>query len=143
MDSGQSAILLSLVAHAEAICAKDADRALSSQADELVLFDPAPPLARTGVDALQRNTPTSRFDAWLGAICYGLLNFAIAVAQDMGFAGGFVRIGGTKRDGHEVRVRSRQTTCLRNQGSAGKIMHEHISTPFHKDGLQSIWSLKP
>ena len=143
-DTGQATISLLLEKRARAVRAKDADALLSSYAADLVLYDLAPPLARSGADALQRQTLADWFDTWRGSIDYELKDFEITATGDMAFAHGFVRIGGTKVDGDVVSVWTRQTLCLRKQIGDWKIVHEHTSTPFYMDGsLKAAGDLKP
>jgi ketosteroid isomerase-like protein len=143
-DVGQRTISLLLEKRARAVGVKDADSVLSSYSPDLVLYDLAPPLARSGADALQRQTLTDWFDTWRGSIDYELKDFEIKSTGDMAFAHGFVHVGGTKVDGDAVSVWTRQTLCLRKLMGEWKIVHEHTSTPFYMDGsFKAAVDLKP
>jgi ketosteroid isomerase-like protein len=143
-DTEQAAIASLLERHAQAIRDKNADAALSFYASELVRYDLAPPLARAGADALDRNTLTAWFDTWRGPIRYERRDFAISVSGDMALGHGLLSIGGTKHEGYAGDVWTRQTVGLRKRGGAWTIVHEHISTPFYMDGsLKAAVDLKP
>jgi PhnB protein len=133
-DFDEMAIGALLEARAQAIRTKDPGAALSHYAPDLVRYDLAPPLARTGAAALDRDTLIAWFDTWRGPIRYELKDVSITASGDIAFVHGFVRIGGTKTDGYTGDVWARQTVCLRKRGDAWKIVHEHISTPFYMDG---------
>jgi len=142
--SDETAIGAVLEARAQGIRAKDAGRALSPYAPGLVRFDLAPPLARTGAEALDRNSLIAWFDTWSGPIRYDLRDFSITASGGIAFAHGFVRIGGAKEDGHVRELWARQTVCLRTSGDHWKIVHEHTSTPFYMDGsLKAAVDLAP
>jgi PhnB protein len=136
-QSDEVAIGAALEVRARAIRAKDADATISCYGPEPVRYDLAPPLATVGGQARDRGDLIAWFDTWRGPIRYDLSNFSIAVGGDLGFAYGFVEIGGAKQDrpaAHTIWVR--QTVCLRKLGDAWKIVHEHTSTPFYMDGSQ-------
>jgi ketosteroid isomerase-like protein len=133
-DSDEVVIRALLEAQAQAIRTKEVDGTLSAYAPELVRYDLAPPLATTGAEALDRTSLIAWFDTWRGPIRYHLQNFSITASSDIGFAHGFVQIGGTKQDGQTSDIWVRQTLCLRKLGDVWKIVHEHTSTPFHMDG---------
>jgi hypothetical protein len=48
------------------------------------------------------------------------------------------RISGTMRDGTEVGMWVRATSCLRRQGGARTIVHEHASVPFDADTGRAV-----
>ena len=133
-SSDETAIGALLRAHAQAIHDKDADATLAPYAADLVRYDLAPPLATKGAQALDRGNLQGWFDTWRGPIRYALADFAITANGDIGFAHGFVKIGGTKHEGYTGNLWARQTVCLRKQGGTWMIVHEHTSTPFYMDG---------
>jgi PhnB protein len=133
-----------LEAQAQAIRTKNADAVLSSYAFELVLYDLAPPLARRGAEARDRNNLIAWFDTWQGPIRYDMKDVAITVSGDIAFAHGFVCIGGTKTDGQAADVWTRQPVCLRKRSHGWTIVHEHTSTPFYMDSsLKAAVDLAP
>lgn len=133
-SSDEAAIGALLQARAQAIHEKNADAALAPYAADMVRFDLAPPLATRGAQAVDRANLTGWFDTWRGPIHYELADFEITAEGNLGFAYGFVRIGGTKHEGYTGNIWARQTVCLRKLGGAWKIVHEHTSTPFYMDG---------
>ena len=138
--SDEAAIRSLLENQAQAIRVKDADAVLAPYAPEIVRYDLAPPLATTGSKGL-RDDLIAWFDTWRGPIRYDLKDLSVTASGGIAFAYGFVRIGGTKRDGD---VWARLTVCLRKRGEAWNIVHEHTSTPFYMDGsLRAAVDLTP
>src|SRR5215813_9786966 len=105
----EAAITSLLEARAQAVRAKDPEAALSPCAPDFLCYDLAPPLARAGAAALDRRGLTAWFDTWRGPIRYDLRNLAITVSGDIAFGHGLLRIGGTKKDGYEGDLWTRQT----------------------------------
>jgi len=144
LSSDETTIAALLQEKARAIHDKNADAALAFGAPDIVRYDLAPPLARSGEAARDRGNLIAWFDTWRGPIRYELRDIAVTVSGDIGFAYGFVCIGGTKTDGHAVNVWARMTTCLRKRGGAWTVVHEHVSTPFYMDGsLRAAVDLEP
>jgi ketosteroid isomerase-like protein len=140
----EAAISALLEVRARAIRAKDAEAALSPCAPDFLCYDLAPPLARAGAAALDRGGLTAWFDTWRGPIRYDLRDLAITVSGDIAFGHGLLRIGGTKKDGYEADLWTRQTVCLRRRNGAWQLVHEHVSTPFYMDGsLRAAVDLQP
>jgi PhnB protein len=133
-DTQDTPIRAVLEARAAAIRQKNVEAALAPYARDIVRFDLAPPLARSGGEALDPHLLAAWFDTWRGSLRYELRDISITSAGDIGFAYGFVRIGGTKQDGQAQDVWARLTVCLRKSGDAWRIVHEHVSTPFYMDG---------
>jgi ketosteroid isomerase-like protein len=144
MTADEQAIGTVLEARAQAIRDKDATAALAHCAPDFVGYDLAPPLARAGAAALDRDYLDAWFDTWDGAIRYEQKDVSITAGGGLAFVHGFLRIGGTKTDGSTPEVWARQTVCLCRRGDAWQIVHEHISTPFYMDGsLKAAVDLTP
>jgi ketosteroid isomerase-like protein len=62
----------------------------------------------------------------------------ITAGADLALCHFMVRISGTMRDGTEVGMWVRATSCLRRQDGAWTIVHEHASVPFDADTGQAI-----
>jgi len=130
----ETAICAVLEARAAAIRQKNVEEALAPYARDLIRFDLAPPLARSGDEALDPRRLAAWFETWRGPLRYELRDLSITSAGGIAFAHGFVRIGGTKQDGEAQDVWARLTVCLRKAGPDWQIVHEHVSTPFYMDG---------
>jgi len=133
-ETDDAAIRAVLETRAAAIRQKNVEEALAPYARDLVRFDLAPPLARSGGEALDPQGLAAWFDTWRGPLRYELRDVSITSAGGLAFAHGFVRIGGTKQDGQAQDVLARLTVCLRQSGPDWRIVHEHVSTPFYMDG---------
>jgi len=114
-----------------AIRAKDVDRALEPYTEDALFFDLAPPLETVGPN---REATQHWFDTWRGEIEHEVTKLDIAVAGDLALAHAINRIGGTKTTGEKVSTWVRMTLGLRKEGGAWRVMHEHVSVPFHMDG---------
>lgn len=141
--SSHDAIRDVLKAHAAAMSAKEADKAMSYCAPEIVRYDLAPPLISSSTRQADRTKLQAWFDSWDSALSYELRDVAITEAGGIAFAHGLLHIGGYK-EGGERSLWARRTVCLREAGAGWQIVHEHISTPFYMDGsLRAAVDLKP
>lgn len=143
-SADESRILALLDRRAAAIRAKRADDALAALAADVVVFDLAPPLRQAGAGARGRAVLQAWFDTWRGPIGWDRRDLRLTVEGGLAVGHGYLRISGTKTDGEEVEVWARQTLCLRRTGADWRIVHEHISVPFHMDGsLRAAVDLQP
>jgi ketosteroid isomerase-like protein len=130
--------------HARAIGAKDAERTLAAYAPDAVTYDLAPPLANSGAQLRDRAGLEAWFATWRGPIGYELRDFSIVPSGDLAVCHGLLRMSGTKTNGEITDVWCRRTVCLRRDGEAWRIMHEHVSVPFYMDGsLKAAVDLRP
>lgn len=122
----------------EAIRARDLERLKSMYAPGVVTFDVEAPLRRVGAEAKQGNWAAA-FAVIQPPIHYEVRDLTIAVGDDLAFAHGFGRLGGTlggrRTDGFWVRV----TFCLRKIEGAWLVVHDHASVPIDfKSGRASL-----
>ncbi|MEV0563614.1 nuclear transport factor 2 family protein [Dactylosporangium sp. NPDC050588] len=114
-----------------AFARRDAATAAAGYDDDLVLFDAVGPLVRRGED------PADRLERWIASyrtgIGHEIRDLEITAGADVAFCHFLVRISGTMRDGTEVGMWVRATSCLRRRGEAWTIVHEHASVPFDAD----------
>jgi PhnB protein len=111
---------------------KDAAVIVAQYARDAVIFDLAPPLSHTGKDPQGLR---AWLDTWEGPVDRQSRDFSIAVSGDFAFCHGAIRVSATTKAGsHAVVWWMRATMCLRRQGGAWKIVHEHTSVPFYMDG---------
>src|SRR5258707_11868362 len=121
---------------------KDAAGIVAGYARDAAIFDLAPPLSHRGVDLQQKK---AWLDTWEGPIDRESRDFNITVSGDFAFCHGFYRLSGTpKAAGRPISFWMRSTVCLRRDGGAWRIVHEHTSVPFYMDGsLRPASDLKP
>ncbi|MFK0264080.1 YybH family protein [Streptomyces angustmyceticus] len=111
---------------------RDAATAAADYDDDLVLYDVVGPFVRRAED------PTGRLEKWIASyrtgIGHEIRDLEITAGADLAFCHFLVRISGTMRDGTEVGMWVRATSCLGRQGDeAWTIVHEHASVPFDAD----------
>jgi len=141
LETDDTAVRAVLETRAAAIRQKNVEEALAPCARDLVRFDLAPPLARSGGEALDPRHLAAWFDTWRGPLRYELRDVSITSASGIAFAHGFVRIGGTKQDGEAQDVWARLTVCLRKAGSGRSCTstYRRPSTWTAASGPRSIW----
>ncbi len=96
-----------------------------------MIYDLAPPLGHpfdaSGLGAW--------IDTWKGPIDQEGRDFEVLVGGDLAVCYGLVKVSAVTADTVEqAQWWQRLTVCLRKQGGAWKIVHEHASVPFHMDG---------
>jgi ketosteroid isomerase-like protein len=113
--------------HAAAMRAKDADRVAACYRPGAIVYDLAPPLAKTFDREVQR--------AWFaekhGALAYQLPEVTITVSGDVAVAYGLASMGDAAGT---FTLWFRSTVVLREVGGRWLIEHAHESTPFYMDG---------
>jgi ketosteroid isomerase-like protein len=121
---------------------KDAAAIVAPYAQDAVVCDLAPPLSHRGMSLQGKK---AWLDTWEGPIDHESRDFNITVSGDFAFGHGFYRLSGTpKAAGRRVSFWMRATVCLRQDGDAWKIVHEHTSVPFYLDGsLRPAFDLEP
>jgi PhnB protein len=128
--SGNEAAIRRLIDdRVKAIHAKDADAAMATSAEDILLFDLAPPLQHRGAD-LNRKELGEWFETFTGSVGYELRDLKITAGEDVAFCHGLARITGARTDGTETDVWVRATVCLRKLDGGWVITHEHVSVPF-------------
>lgn len=129
--SDKTAIQAVLDAVRQGLHGKDAAAIGAQFAPEAVIYDLAPPLAH-GLDIPGLS---AWLDGWDGPVGQKWRDVTIAVSDDLAFCHGLCKMSATtKADGQHAQWWQRTTVCLRQVGSAWKIVHEHSSVPFHMDG---------
>lgn len=119
----------------QAFARRDATTAAAGYDDDLVLYDVVGPFVRRGEDS------TGRLENWIASyrtgIGHEIRDLEITAGADLAFCHFLVRISGTMRNGTEVGMWVRATTCLRRQDGVWTIVHEHASVPFDADSGQA------
>ncbi len=114
---------------------RDAASAAADYADDLVLYDVLGPFVRQG------ESQEGRLGAWITLyqtpIGHEIRDLEITAGPDLAFCHYLVRISGTMRDGTDVGMWVRATSCLRRRNSTWTIVHEHASVPINADTGQA------
>lgn len=107
---------------------KDIDRLMPLYADDVVYFDVVPPLQFAGTQAL-RERFVRWFDGYDGAIDLEARDRTITAGEDLAVAHWFSRAKGTLKNGREVAVWVRVTSCCQRFEGGWLVTHEHVSVP--------------
>ena len=127
----------------QTIRAKDVNGVMSNYAQDILLFDLAPPLSYRGADAYRKNWE-EWFASWQGQIGYEIRDLNITVGDDVAFSHSLNRISGIRTSGEATDVWVRSTACYRKINGRWLITHEHVSVPFYMDGSnRAALDLKP
>jgi len=134
-----------IAAREAAMRAKDAGQLVSGYAAEVVKFDLAPPLQRTGAEARDANRLQGWFSGFDGPIVYEIRDLAVTAGEDVAFCHSLNRLSATPRGATQsFDLWFRATICLRKVDGTWQITHEHNSTPFYMDGsMRAALDLKP
>ena len=104
------------------------DRILENHQSDALFFDVLAPDQYKGVKAYRDS-----WDEWqpeLGeSFHFGLDQLQVTAGQEVGFAHGFIRCGGTTKSGHVFDDVVRATFCLVKADDRWCISHQHISKP--------------
>src|SRR5258708_11645852 len=122
---------------------KDAAGIFAGYTRDAAIFDLAPPLSHRGVDLQKKK---AWLDSWDGPIDLETRDLNVTVSGDSAFCHGFRRMSGNPKaaGGQRVSFWMRATVCLRRNGDAWQIIHEHTSVPFYMDGsLRPAFDLNP
>jgi len=127
---------------AKALRAKDVDGLMSHYAQEIVVFDLAPPLELKGVVAYRKNW-TDWFATFQGPVGYEIRDLDVATAGDVTFCRSLNRITGTRTTGENSDAWVRATVGFRKVGGIWIITHEHFSVPINMETFQGALDVKP
>lgn len=133
MTEQEAAIEAVIHERIDAIRSKDAVRAVSTLATDVIAFELAPPLALSS----EATRDVEAFAAWLAGfetIDIEVRDMAIEADQQLGFARGLHHLTGARPDGRRVSLWLRSTLCFRREDRGWKIIHAHSSVPFHMEG---------
>jgi len=140
----EAAIRALVAERAEAMRARDAERAVATLAPDVVAFELGPPL-RLGPDhARDAAALQAWFDGWAGPIEIEIRDLDVAVSGDVGFAHSLNRLAATRANGARADFWIRSTLGFRRIAGAWKITHGHSSVPFAMDGsFRALLDLEP
>ena len=124
----QSELRALLDSRSEAIRIKDLDRLMSHYSPDIIYYDVVPPLQYAGSEAL-RGRFLEWFEGYKGGIGQEIRDLNIVVSGDIAVAFMLIRSGGTLKNGQEVSVWVRATSCFQRSNHTWLITHEHVSLP--------------
>jgi uncharacterized protein (TIGR02246 family) len=115
---------------------RDAATAAGAYDPDLVLFDAVGPYVR------RNEHPATRLENWIASydtpIGHEIRDLEIFTEGDLAFCHFLVRISGTMKNGTEVGMWVRATSCLRRREGQWRIVHEHASVPFDGNSGMAI-----
>lgn len=128
MASIRSEVRALLDSRSEAIRMKDIDRLMSFYSPDIVYFDVVPPLQYAGSAAL-RVRFLHWFDGYTDSIGQDIRDLNILASGDVAATSMLIRSGGTLKNGREVGLWVRATSCCQRSDRGWLITHEHVSLP--------------
>lgn len=128
-----AAVRAVLAAVAQASRDRDAAAISRHYAPDAWLADLAPPLARRGVDVAATQT---WLDGWAGPVEVTARNQEITVSGDLALAQFLQQTRTRTRDGEDAAWWARASVALARTPGGWRIVHEHVSVPFHMDGSE-------
>lgn len=127
---------------ATAVRTKDLDGIMAYYAADIVAFDAISQLQFKGADAYK-----SHWEACLsfcqGATTFEIHELGIAASDDVAFAHGLTRCGGSGENGEEQTAWMRMTACYRKINGKWRAVHEHFSSPFDMASGKALFGLAP
>ena len=128
---------------AEALRAKDVDLYVSHYAEDILLFDLAPPLEYAGLDALRKGLE-EWFSTFESPVGFEIRNLQISTGDRTAFSHSLNHITGERTTGEHTDVWARSTIGFRKVEDSWLISHEHLSVPLYMDGSnKAALDLKP
>ncbi len=134
MTNDEAAIRTVIDAFTAAIQAKDAPAVIATYADDLAVYDLAPPLVQTSRMARDPDLLRQWFDTWDGPIHLDEGQIHIEASGDLAAAWSLRHLGGVKVGDGAQALWFRSTVVLRRDGGTWRIAHVHESVPFAMDG---------
>jgi len=124
---------------------RDAQRLIDRYTADVVKFDLAPPLGRSGDDARDVARQQGWFDTFDGPVDLKITELSIYAHGETAWAHSLNRMSATpKGTGFAFELWYRATYGLRKFEQGWLIAHEHSSTPFYMDGsFRAATDLKP
>lgn len=127
----------------KALRTKDLDALMGHYAQDILVFDLAPPLHYKGAAAYRKNW-ADWFPSFQGPIGYEIRDLSITTGEKMAFCYSLNRISGKRTNGEQTDVWVRATVGFRKFGGRWMITHEHFSVPFYMEPpYKASLDLKP
>ena len=125
-----------------ALRAKDLEGLMSHYAQDILVFDLAPPLQYKGAVAYRKNW-ADWFPSFQGPVGYEIRDLSITTGGDVAFCRSLNRISGARTSGENSDVWVRATVGFRKIGNKWMITHEHFSVPINMENFEGALDLKP
>ncbi len=129
--SDVAAVRAVLAALAQASLDRDAAAIAGHYAQDAWVADLAPPLARRGFDQAGLQ---AWLDGWGGPVKVASRDQEITVGGDLALVQRLEHTSTRTREGKEVAWWARASLVLARTQEGWRIVHEHVSVPFHMDG---------
>ena len=126
----------------KALRAKDLDGLMSHYAQDILVFDLAPPLQYKGAAAYRKNW-ADWFPSFQGPVGYEIRDLSVTTGGDVAFCRSLNRITGTMTGGEKTNVWVRATVGFRKIGGKWMVTHEHFSVPINMETFEGELDLKP
>ncbi|MGI8508841.1 MAG: YybH family protein [Gemmatimonadaceae bacterium] len=125
-----------------AVGSKDVDALMSTVARVSVSYDVVDPLQYVGSDEIRKRAE-EWFSSFESAIGFEVRDLSIAAGDDVAFSHCVTRVSGTTKDGKEIDMWLRTTTCYRKLNDKWMVTHEHNSVPFDVSSGKASLDLTP
>jgi ketosteroid isomerase-like protein len=126
----------------DALRTKDLELVKPLYANDVVSFDVEPPLQHVGINAKSDNW--ARAFGFFEVLTYEIRDLSVVAGDDVAFAYGFGRLGGTLKNGAATDgMWVRATFCLRKINGEWLIVHDQASVPFDIASGQGVTDLEP
>lgn len=127
---------------AEAVRAKDLEKAMSDHAPDILLYDALAPLRYSGVDEARKRTE-EWFGWYDGPIGYDVRELEVTAGEDVAFCSFLYHVSGTMTNGNKVNMWVRSTLGYRKSKGEWQLVHEHNSVPFDAETGKADLGLEP
>ncbi|MHB2267873.1 YybH family protein [Aliihoeflea sp. PC F10.4] len=134
MIDDENQILDLLRAREDAVGRADAEAALASFEDDVLVFDLPPPLQYRGADAKDADELRAWFETWESGVVCHLHEIDVTIEGKLAVVTALQNMKGMKRDLGAIDQWSRTTIVLRHTDNGWLIVHEHNSFPLMMDG---------
>ncbi|MFM9433542.1 ketosteroid isomerase-like protein [Janthinobacterium sp. CG_23.3] len=120
-----------LLSWASATRTDERSKILKNHHPDSLIFDVLQPTQYAGTEAYRAS-----WDSWQpetqGDNVFEFTDLNVVTGEDVAFASGLIRCGGTLKDGKSFEDLVRATFCLQNLSDKWTVMHQHISKPMGK-----------
>lgn len=104
------------------------DNVLNNHLADATIYDVLAPLKYEGTDAYRASWAEWQPET-TGEGRFGFEELRVTASEDVAFAHGLIRCGGTLPNGKTFEDLVRATFCLRKQDGGWRVAHQHISMP--------------
>ena len=123
----------------EAIRNGKLDKIMSFYAPDVVAFDMAPPFEIMGKEAYRKNWQMYT-DGMIFPTEQEMNHMDVTVRGDVAFARSVIHMRGRTKEGQNMDMTFRNTSCLRKIDGKWLIVHEHNSVPIDMKTEKAIWN---